>query len=98
MSFTAPQRLCEDRVALGRVRSALEGAFFLIALCAVLLVMTPISGRAQSSSPQSSSPQSSPQTQNPQKPDQVPPEAGGPGGEVGPMAVPKKTKESSDET
>ena len=60
--------------------------------------MTPIAGRAQSSSPQSSSPQSSPQTQNPQKPDQVPPEAGGPGGEVGPMAVPKKTKESSDDT
>jgi VWFA-related protein len=38
------------------------------------------------------------QNQASQAPDQVPAEAGGPGGEVGPMAVPKKTKESSDDT
>src|SRR3974390_2456793 len=93
MSFTAPRRFREARMALVRVRSALVGAFFLIALFAVLLVITPIAGSAQSSSSQSS-----PQTQSPQKPDQVPDEAGGPGGEVGPMAVPRKTKESSDAT
>ncbi len=41
---------------------------------------------------------SSSQSQTSQKPDQTTPEAGGPGGEVGPMAVPKKTKDSSDDT
>ena len=46
---------------------------------------------------QSSDQQSSSQGQASQKPDQTPPEAGGPGGEVGPMAVPKKT-DSSDDT
>jgi VWFA-related protein len=40
---------------------------------------------------------SSSQGQASQKPDQTPPEAGGPGGEVGPMAVPKK-KDSTDDT
>jgi len=47
---------------------------------------------------QSSGTESSSQSQTSQKPDQVPAEAGGPGGEVGPMAVPKKTKESTDDT
>jgi len=47
---------------------------------------------------QSSSSQPSPQSQTPQKPDQMPDEAGGPGGEVGPMVVPKKTKETTDDT
>ena len=47
---------------------------------------------------QTSSQDSSSQGQASQKPDQTPPEAGGPGGEVGPMAVPKKSKESSDDT
>ncbi|HUN90277.1 MAG TPA: VWA domain-containing protein [Terriglobales bacterium] len=37
------------------------------------------------------------QSQSSQKPDQMPAEAGGPGGDVGPMAVPKKSKESSDD-
>jgi VWFA-related protein len=36
------------------------------------------------------------QSQTSQKPDQTPPEAGGPGGDVGPIAVPKK-KDSSDD-
>ena len=48
---------------------------------------------AQSTDAQSSSSQN----QASQKPDQVPAEAGGPGGEVGPMAVPKK-KDSTDDT
>jgi VWFA-related protein len=61
-------------------------------LLAVVFVLAP-AGFAQSSNTQSSS-----QGQSAQKPDQVPAEAGGPGGEVGPMAVPKKTKESSDDT
>jgi len=59
-----------------------------IAACMIL----PVSGRAQSSSQQSTS-----QSQTPQQPDQTPAEAGGPGGEAGPMAVPKK-KESTDDT
>jgi VWFA-related protein len=59
-----------------------------IAACMIL----PVSGRAQSSSQQSTT-----QSQTPQPSDQTPAEAGGPGGEVGPMAVPKK-KESTDDT
>ena len=47
---------------------------------------------------QSTSSSSSSQSQTSQKPDQTPDEAGGPGGEVGPMAVPKKSKDSSDDT
>ncbi len=62
------------------------------ALIVIAFVVAP-AGSAQSSDTQSSS-----QSQTSQKPDQVPPEAGGPGGEVGPMAVPKKTNESSDDT
>ena len=46
---------------------------------------------------QTSSPESSSQSPTAQKPDQTPAEAGGPGGDVGPIAVPKK-KESSDDT
>src|SRR3974390_356657 len=98
MSFTALRRFCEARAAAGKLRPALVSAFFVTTVFAVLLAMTPIAGSAQSSSTPSSSSQSSPQTQSPQKPDQMPAEAGGPGGEVGPMAVPKKTKESSDDT
>jgi VWFA-related protein len=60
----------------------------------VFLLANP--GRAQSSSPSGSSTQSSSQGQA-QKPGQVPDEAGGPGGDVGPMAVPKK-KDSTDDT
>jgi VWFA-related protein len=56
-----------------------------IAACMIL----PVRGHAQSSSQQS--------TTQSQQPDQTPAEAGGPGGEVGPMAVPKK-KESTDDT
>ena len=55
-------------------------------------MILPVSGRAQSSSQQSTT-----QSQTPQPSDQTPAEAGGPGGEVGPMAVPKK-KESTDDT
>jgi VWFA-related protein len=55
-----------------------------------LLVSAP--GWAQSTDTQSGS-----QSQATQKPDQTPPEAGGPGNDVGPMAVPKK-KESTDDT
>ncbi len=66
--------------------------FALAALVAALLVAVP-AARAQSSDTQSAS-----QSQTSQKPDQMPPEAGGPEGDVGPMAVPKKTKDSSDDT
>jgi len=64
---------------------------FVIAVVAILLCLA-APGRAQSTGGQSSS-----QGQATQKPDQTPDEAGGPGGEVGPMAVPKK-KESTDDT
>jgi VWFA-related protein len=64
---------------------------FIVLIAFALCLLLCVAGQAQSSDPQSSS---SPAAQ---KPDQTPPEAGGPGGEVGPMAVPKK-KDSSDET
>ncbi len=64
----------------------------LAVLVSPLLVAAP-TGWAQSTDTQSPS-----QSQTSQKPDQMPPEAGGPEGDVGPMAVPKKTKESSDDT
>ncbi len=64
----------------------------LVALCALLMSAW---GLAQSSgSPDSSS---SAQTQSGQKPqDNAPAEAGGPSGDVGPMAIPKKNDSSED--
>jgi len=64
----------------------------LLAVFAACLWLAAV-GYAQDSYPTSSSSSS----QASQKPDQTPPEAGGPGGEVGPMAVPKKT-DSGDDT
>ncbi len=66
----------------------------LVALCALLMSAWAL---AQSSgSPDSSS---SAQTQSGQKPqDNAPAEAGGPSGDVGPIAVPKKKDSSEDET
>lgn len=69
--------------SLGRSLGAILVAFYL-AFAAVATAQT------SSSEPQSQSPSA-------QKPDQTPAEAGGPGGDVGPIAVPKK-KESSDDT
>jgi len=64
-------------------------------LVAAVLVMAPWA-MAQS---QESSSSSSAQTQSGQKqPDNVPAEAGGPGGETGPLAVPKKKDSSEDST
>ena len=64
----------------------------ILAVVAIAMGLTiPLTG--QSTDAQSSSSQN----QASQKPDQVPAEAGGPGGEVGPMAVPKK-KDSTDDT
>jgi len=77
-------RLPDSRLHLVRILS--------IAVLSSALLALVSAGFAQSSPTESSS-----KTQTSQKPDQVP-EAGGPGGEVGPMAVPKKTKESSDDT
>ena len=62
--------------------------FYAVVACLSLTVVGP----AQDSYPTTSS-----SSQASQKPDQTPPDAGGPGGEVGPMAVPKK-KDSSDDT
>ena len=65
----------------------------LVAFAALLLSCWAV---AQSSDQGSSS---SPQSQSAQKPqDNAPAEAGGPGGDVGPMAVPKKKDSSEDET
>ena len=68
--------------------------YFSAGIVAVLAIVMwlPATGWAQSSGTESSS-----QSPAAQKPDQAPPEAGGPGGEVGPMAVPKK-KDSTDDT
>jgi VWFA-related protein len=63
-------------------------------LCVIAVVM----GLAAPGMAQSTDTQSSPQSQASQKPDQVPDEAGGPGGDVGPMAVPKKKDRSTDDT
>jgi VWFA-related protein len=63
----------------------------ILAIVAIQMALA-VPGMAQSTDTQSSS-----QSQTSQKPDQVPAEAGGPGGEVGPMAVPKK-QESTDDT
>src|ERR1035438_8173156 len=67
----------------------------LIAVAAViaLTLLVSASGRAQSTDTQSPS-----QSQPAQKPDQTPAEAGGPGNEVGPMAVPKKKESTDDDT
>ena len=64
------------------------------AVVAVLACVLLLAGRgiAQAASSPSTS-----QDPSSQKPSQVPDEAGGPGGEVGPMAVPKK-KETTDDT
>lgn len=60
-----------------------------------VLLLAPVA-KAQS---QDSSSSSSAQSQNGQKqPDNTPAEAGGPGGDVGPMAVPKKKDSSEDDT
>src|ERR1035437_10206517 len=74
--------------------SGLAVGYVSAALFAVIVMMLwlAVPARAQSTGTQSSSP-----SQATQKPDQTPDEAGGPGGEVGPMAVPKK-KESTDDT
>jgi VWFA-related protein len=64
-----------------------------VLIVAAFVLVLGLPGMAQSTSSSSSS-----QSQTSQKPDQTPDEAGGPGGEVGPMAVPKKSKESSDDT
>src|SRR5664279_697378 len=64
-----------------------------LALAFVFCLTSAILATAQTTNGSSSS-----KTQSSQKPDQAPPEAGGPGGEVGPMAVPKRTKESGDDT
>src|ERR1035438_2400006 len=67
------------------------GAAILAVVAIAMGITIPLTG--QSTDAQSSSSQN----QASQKPDQVPAEAGGPGGEVGPMAVPKK-KDSTDDT
>ena len=63
----------------------------IVAVVAMLFLLG-APGSAQSTPAQSTS-----QSPSGQKPDQTPAEAGGPGGEVGPMAVPKK-KDSTDDT
>ncbi|MFZ1135832.1 MAG: VWA domain-containing protein, partial [Candidatus Korobacteraceae bacterium] len=73
-----------------RCRTRVFCEYLVIAI--VICLSFSLCGWAQSSDQSSSS-----QSQASQKPDQTPPEAGGPGGEVGPMAVPKKA-DSADDT
>ncbi len=69
------------------------GAMALLALAALLLAPWALAQSTDSTSSNSA------QTQSGQKPqDNAPAEAGGPGGDVGPMAVPKKKDSSEDET
>ena len=68
------------------------GAMALLAFAVLFLAPRAIAQQDAGSS-------SSAQTQNGQKqPDNVPAEAGGPGGDTGPMAVPKKKDSSEDDT
>ena len=85
MDRSKPVEIDGNSQFLGRFLSA-----GIVAIVAMVMALS-VPGRAQSTDAQSSS-----QSQTTQKPDQVP-EAGGPGGEVGPMAVPKK-KDSTDDT
>ena len=80
----------EGKNQKGLRRSRPYWTILVIAIAACWLLSA--TGRAQTSDQTSSS-----QNSTSQKPDQTVPEAGGPGGEVGPMAVPKK-KDSSDDT
>lgn len=78
--------------AIAAVGRCCAGLALAILVAAGLFLATP--APAQSSQTSSSSPAS----QSGQKPpDNVPPEAGGPAGDVGPMAVPKKKDSSEDE-
>jgi VWFA-related protein len=65
---------------------------------AVLAVMALTLLVSLSSWAQSTDIQPPPQSPAAQKPDQTPDEAGGPGNEVGPMAVPKKKESTDDDT
>ena len=80
-----------NEVCTNRPLSWSLGRSFGAILIALSLTFTAVA-TAQTSSPQTPS-----QSPTAQKPDQTPPEAGGPSGDVGPIAVPKK-KESSDDT
>ena len=59
-------------------------------MVALALLVAPPATRAQSSGGDQQSSQAQPQSGQSQQQDQVPAEAGGPGGESGPIAVPKK--------
>jgi VWFA-related protein len=70
--------------------------FGVMALFSVAVLLM---GRCAVAQSQDSSSPSSPQAQSGQRPpDNVPAEAGGPGGDVGPLAVPKKKDSSEDST
>ncbi len=69
----------------------------LVRFLALAVLVAPLMVAAPAGWAQSTDTQSTAQSQTSQKPDQMPPEAGGPEGDVGPMAVPKKTKDSSDD-
>ena len=64
-----------------------------LVVAAVLVLACMALGQSQDSSSSTSA-----QSQSGQKPDNVPAEAGGPGGETSPLAVPKKKDSSEDET
>jgi VWFA-related protein len=70
------------------------GAIALVAM--VALLMSPWALAQSSASTDSSSSSAPAQSQSSQKPQDNAPEAGGPSGDVGPMAIPKKSDSSQD--
>ena len=75
----------------GILPASWDGVSAIIAPLVVAAFLVGVPGYAQSPSSGSQSSQSQTQSQPSQKQDQVPAEAGGPTGDVGPMAVPKKS-------
>ncbi len=85
----------EKHLKFKQISSVVQNCGVVALLAAAVLFFAPWA-RAQS---QDSSSSSSAQTQNGQKqPDNLPAEAGGPGGDTGAMAVPKKKDSSEDST
>jgi VWFA-related protein len=88
----------EKHLIFKRFSSVVQNCGVVALLAAAVLFFEP-GALAQSQDSGSSSSTQSAQTQNGQKqPDNAPAEAGGPGGDTGPIAVPKKKDSSEDDT
>ena len=80
---------------ISKVNACFLAALTLIAILWIAPAAQAQSGQGQSSQTQSSQPQASPSpTPSAQQPTNAPAEAGGPQGDIGPIAVPKKKEEA----